>query len=313
MSNVAEEFFGALYIQAFIASILYGITTLQAFFYSQTYRKDPVLLKCYVAIVWILETVHTAFCIQFAYAYLVRNFGDFEYLMTINWGIGGMLVCGALVAVMVQAFYVRRVYILSDGNLYLTGFITFFMLSIFGFAVFFFILTWIYPTWIALKTHTSSAVTALSLISAVIVDVSIVITLMWFLIRKRHGIPESTKTAVDWILLYVVNTGALTAASRIVSVILYTTQKDNLAFLGVQEIQGKLYANSFLGSLNSRSFLRHKADRNPSLGTTENLDSGNTLQIFQHTEIVTDASHVSKSPVAARRSRSPVWAATTKR
>ncbi|KAI1781654.1 hypothetical protein LXA43DRAFT_1055489 [Ganoderma leucocontextum] len=289
MANLAEDLFGALYIQAFIASILYGITTLQAFFYSQTYRKDPVFLKCYVAIVWILETVHTAFCIQFAYAYLVRNFGDFEYFMTINWGIGGMLICGTLTALMVQAFYVRRVYILSNCNMYLTAFITFFMLSIFGFAVMFVTLTWMYPTWMGLKMHIPPGTTALSLISAVTVDVSIVVTLMWILIRKRHGIPENTKTAVDWILLYLVNTGALTAACRIISVILYTTQKDNLAFLGVQEIQGKLYANSFLGSLNTRSFIRRKVEEHPSLETTRDGAAGAPMEIFHQTEVITDA------------------------
>lgn len=33
----------------------------------------------------ILETVHTVFCIQFVYAYLVSSFGDFEYFGQINW------------------------------------------------------------------------------------------------------------------------------------------------------------------------------------------------------------------------------------
>ena len=33
----------------------------------------------------ILETIHTAFCIQFAYAYLVRNFGNVVYFEQINW------------------------------------------------------------------------------------------------------------------------------------------------------------------------------------------------------------------------------------
>ncbi|KAM5533760.1 hypothetical protein V8D89_012535 [Ganoderma adspersum] len=273
MANPAEEIFGALFIQAFVATVLYGITTLQAFIYSQTCRKDPVVLKCYVAVIWILETIHTAFCIQFAYAYLV------------------MILAGAFIALMVQSFYIRRVWILSDRNKYLAGFIAFFMFSIFGFALLFAAFCWMYPTWLALKMHISTAVTVLSLTSAVIVDVSIVFTLMWFLIRKRHGIPESTKTAVDWILLYLVNTGALTAASRIVSVILYTTQKDNLAFLGVQEIQGKLYANSFLGSLNTRSFIRRKAERHSSLETTRHHPTGATQQMFHRTGSTTDVSH----------------------
>ena len=42
--------------------------------------------------------------------------------------------------------------------------------------------------------------TALSLTSAVIVDVSIVFTLMWFLIRKRHGIPEYVSPLVRAVL-----------------------------------------------------------------------------------------------------------------
>ena len=33
----------------------------------------------------VLETAHTAFCIQFVYDYLIHHFGDFKYLASINW------------------------------------------------------------------------------------------------------------------------------------------------------------------------------------------------------------------------------------
>ena len=32
-----------------------------------------------------LETLHTGFCIEFVYSYLIGNFGDVKYFIHINW------------------------------------------------------------------------------------------------------------------------------------------------------------------------------------------------------------------------------------
>ena len=102
---------------------LYGMTTLQAFIYYQTYPNDSRALKylvrsstwywifpshfvhdlsigccclvspllsslvallLIVALFRILETVHTGFCMQFMYSYLVKGFGNYINFLIVN-------------------------------------------------------------------------------------------------------------------------------------------------------------------------------------------------------------------------------------
>ncbi|KAJ2990785.1 hypothetical protein NUW54_g8374 [Trametes sanguinea] len=90
--NPAVPFIGGLLIEIFVACILYGITTLQSFMYFQKYPNDAISLKILVGTVCAslqthraLESVHTAFCMQFLYAYLVEGFADYTYFLKINW------------------------------------------------------------------------------------------------------------------------------------------------------------------------------------------------------------------------------------
>ncbi|KAI6009282.1 hypothetical protein EDC04DRAFT_2610646 [Pisolithus marmoratus] len=57
-----------------LASVLYGITCLQAFFYFQTYVNDQRGLKLTVALLLTLETIHVALSMWVVDSYLVVNY-----------------------------------------------------------------------------------------------------------------------------------------------------------------------------------------------------------------------------------------------
>ncbi|PIL29002.1 hypothetical protein GSI_09049 [Ganoderma sinense ZZ0214-1] len=69
---------------------------------------------------------------------------------------------------------------------------------------------------------------------------------------------RESRTLVNMLMLYAINTGAATAAISLSVVIVYVCVRTTLASTGLAEIGAKVYANSFIGSLNSRAFLRHK-------------------------------------------------------
>ncbi|OJT13895.1 hypothetical protein TRAPUB_9564 [Trametes pubescens] len=125
MVNPAEPVIGGLLIELCFAFILYGITTLQTFMYFQKYTDDRLSLKTLVSPTpslirrnsrarpcrsrrsrpcgeppprslrprfhshittgRILESVHTGFCMQFIYAYIIAGFGDYANFLNINW------------------------------------------------------------------------------------------------------------------------------------------------------------------------------------------------------------------------------------
>ncbi|OSD01716.1 hypothetical protein PYCCODRAFT_1501688 [Trametes coccinea BRFM310] len=282
MENPAESFFGGMLIEIFIACIsnarftepftssprLYGITTLQSFIYFQKYQNDTPSLKLMVAAIWILETAHTAFCMQVVYSYLVSNFGEFEYFLNINWGVGVTVITEVVISTLVQAFYVRRVWIsqsailsppLSNKAKFLTAFIAAITVCRIGFGIGSTILSYQFGDWVSFRAHKSSLATVSGgLGAAALVDVLVALTLSFYLTRGRSSWQKASNSKINLIMLYAVNSGAITASASVLSVILYATQTDSLVFLGLVEIQGKLYANSFLGSLNARSHIRNK-------------------------------------------------------
>ncbi|CDO74202.1 hypothetical protein BN946_scf185043.g254 [Trametes cinnabarina] len=261
--NPAASFFGGMLIEIFIACILYGITTLQTFIYFQKYQNDTPSLKFMVAVIWIIETAHTAFCMQLVYAYLVSNFGDFEYFLNINWSVGVTVITEVVISTLVQAFYVRRVWIMSNKAKLLTIFMASVTVCRIGFGIGSTILSYHFGDWISFRAHKSSLATVSGgLGAAALIDVLVALTLSYYLSRGRSSWHKSSNSKINLIMLYAVNSGAITASASVLSVILYATQTDSLVFLGLVEIQGKLYANSFLGSLNARSHIRNK-NNNP--------------------------------------------------
>ena len=66
------------------ATITSGILWLELNIRYQTYRADSWWLKLFVAVVWILDTVHQALNLAAGYAYLVTNFGNIDYIGMVN-------------------------------------------------------------------------------------------------------------------------------------------------------------------------------------------------------------------------------------
>ncbi|RPD54871.1 hypothetical protein L226DRAFT_539322 [Lentinus tigrinus ALCF2SS1-7] len=262
VKNPAEDIMGGLLITIFIACILYGMTTLQTFIYSQKYTKDGTSLKFLVYTVWVLETFHTAFCIKFIYGYLVSGFGDILNFIRVDWGVGAAVICSVLVGMCVQGYYTWRVWIVSGKAVIWTFIIAFFTLARVGFGIGSSVLSYTLPDWVRLRNLANGIATVSGgLGCAALVDLLVAMSLTFYL--KRGSMWETgsfhykqSTSMVNKILLYTVNTGALTGTASMACVIMFACKKDSLIFLGFFAIQTKLYANSFLGSLNARSHIR---------------------------------------------------------
>ncbi|KAI0667824.1 hypothetical protein C8Q78DRAFT_1081709 [Trametes maxima] len=234
----------------------------------------------------ILESVHTGFCMQFIYAYLVAGFGEFENFLNINWGIGVTVVCSAGVALCVQGQVLYMASMDCGKSVLWATIIGFFSLlrvgdrsTLEGFGIASAVLSYVYPEWIAFRgTRTSLITISGGLGSAALVDMLVALTLSFYLKRGRHIWHKESNSMINQILLYAVNTGAITGCVAFIGLVLvfhvrlilfapqiriatFAVKKTSLVFLGLVMIQTKLYANSLLGSLNARSHMRNKGSR----------------------------------------------------
>ncbi|KAJ3559620.1 hypothetical protein NM688_g225 [Phlebia brevispora] len=292
--SLLDETFGSVLITIFIASILYGVTTLQTYIYSQKYQGDTRFLKLTVATVWVLETFHIAFCIMFIYVYLINHFGDLHYLSTnIHWSGGVSLAivirdAGAqafrdlgyaglrpdyysyraqvprLSGIVIESdavppsFYVYRVWIVSNGSIPLTGIVAFFAVARFGGNLGTIALSYIFNEWEVYRSHVISLVLlCIGLGSGAVVDVLTAGIMIYQIRRGKTGIRQSDNMA-NLIILYTINTGALTSIASTLIPIMFAADANSLAYLGLVEIQSKLYSNTFLATLNARQHIRDK-------------------------------------------------------
>ncbi|KAH9933660.1 uncharacterized protein BXZ73DRAFT_101043 [Epithele typhae] len=281
---------------------LYGLTSLQAFIYYQTYPNDNKVLKWLVGIVWVLESVHTAVCIQFMYSYLIDGFANPLVFLVVEKGVGVTIVMSSCIALVVQGYYTWRVFIMSSRTYFLTGVIAFFALARIGFGIACAILTYKYPNWLVLRNLTIS-LTCVSgaLGSAALVDLLVALTLTYLLKKRSDAYNRASQSMVNKILIYTVHTCAITGTASLLCVILFGTNKTSLAFLGLVEIQTKLYANSFLGSLNARVHIRGvgTSERSgPRVTTSTNSNhTGPVVEILRSTTTQVDRDFAVQMPM----------------
>ncbi|KAH8984343.1 hypothetical protein EDB92DRAFT_1493914 [Lactarius akahatsu] len=114
--------YGCTFIGLIISVMLFGITALQTWIYYWQYgKRDQKALKLFIAVIFLLDALHTILCIYSVYWYLVLNFGNVEILDTSVWSMGIQVDVNTLIDYMVQLFYARRVYIGEYYPLPLTG------------------------------------------------------------------------------------------------------------------------------------------------------------------------------------------------
>ncbi|KZT19318.1 hypothetical protein NEOLEDRAFT_978086 [Neolentinus lepideus HHB14362 ss-1] len=270
--SVVEDVGGTFLVSLFIAAILYGVFVAQAIIYYRNYYSDGPMLKILVAVLCVIETTHTAFCIDFIYNYLITNFGNEAHLEHIYWSVGVTVMLGVVVSGVAHVFSIRRVWIMGRRNIALT--ILLVLLTLLRFALGMTTSSFLYTIPIWNEFHSRKlpfATLAAGLSSGAAVDLVVASALIVFLRRGRTGF-DKADGRIKMLTIYAINTGVLTSVVSVLILITYACLRTELVFMGLVEIQSKLYANSLLASLNARS---HVLKHGRATGEiTTGLDSG---------------------------------------
>ncbi|KAI0696880.1 hypothetical protein C8T65DRAFT_663099 [Cerioporus squamosus] len=248
---------GAVLVGSLIALFLSGAVSMQVFLYFQLYPRDIPRIKLMVVTVWVIDALHSAMTITANWQYLIVHFGDWDTIDDITWSIAASVALTATITFFVHCFFIHRIYSLSRANWYITAPL---VLLAFVRLISAAIST---SEMISLKSysgfvHGYDFVFTIGLASAASLDIFITIGLCYFLRRGRTGL-GSMDRIVDAITLYTIENGMLTCITTVVSLICWLTMPTNLIFLGLHFAISKLYANSFLATLNSRKSLLNKS------------------------------------------------------
>jgi len=183
-----------------------------------------------------------------------------------------------------------RVWRFSQRNITVTATVVALTLSEFGLAIAYTVKCFEHPFLAIIPNLKMLA--SFSLGAGVLTDVFTACALCFFLRKFRTGHKRSD-SLVNTLTIYAVNTGALTAAISLLTLIFYDLRPRNLQFMGFYFVLSKLYAISFLCTLNTRRIIRGKGTEGPTSGGASANISGNHFYI---SHAARNASHSINSP-----------------
>ncbi|KAM5530938.1 hypothetical protein V8D89_015383 [Ganoderma adspersum] len=160
-----------------------------------------------------------------------------------------------LIILSVHLFYIRRLWILSEGASYrvmLALVVTILAITHFGLEIAVMILTFKYPEFSQFRKITGAYTSSMAVAAAC--DIVIAVA-MWHLLDSRRSGVKSTNFMVDRIITFVLTTGTLTSVVDLAILICFVAMPDNLVYLAIFGLINNLYANSLLAMLNARQSL----------------------------------------------------------
>ncbi|KAI9568566.1 hypothetical protein HD554DRAFT_2172345 [Boletus coccyginus] len=241
----------------------------------------------------LLETAHQAFIGHSVYYYSITNFMNILALLGKPlWSLVFQLLVGAVVGTVVKLYvylvpifildiyprssgslFTLRVWRFSYGNVWLTAFLMLLDFGQLGLAIVFTVQRYQVSRifWYNIRAEyayppPSYALPALpdldnlrvlgivALAIGVLTDIGIATALCYYLQSMRLYYTQSA--IIRSLTLYAVNTGILTSAMSFTTLIIFNYMPDNFIFVGCYFVLSKLYAISFVATLNTRQIVR---------------------------------------------------------
>lgn len=232
------------------AGFLSGVNTLQMYSYFHAYPKDPLMQKCAVAILWMLDVFHLALTIQAVYQYAVTGFGDLNGLLVIHWSIQAQVLLNILVIAIVHCLYTLRVWKLSGYHRGFLGYISATVVAG-GFAIGLVFAYKVFTANLFTDFNKMAWVISAALGTSTAIDFFIAAAMCWYLYKSR-GVGTRLNSRIDVVMQYTLGSGLLTSACSLSAMFTYLLLPNTLVFLGLEFMLTKFYVGSFLAMLNAR-------------------------------------------------------------
>ncbi|KAJ3509372.1 hypothetical protein NLJ89_g5252 [Agrocybe chaxingu] len=247
--------FGAIEIGSFGAAFLFGVVTLQCYFYYSQNPEDSRQLKILVAVVWLLECAHTGLMIWEVYRLTIVMYGRAKDVHTYP-GFSLVLTLGGFITTIVQCFFAYRVWKFLPKPYSYIGLASGLtacsrgIMSTYGAAEA--VMMSSYAEFLVKYQNYLSIVLALG----VAIDIVNAASMSYFLIIQREKGFSKTTNLIDRLVAYTIRTGVITCVSAITVLVLFQSLSPTLISFGFYVGLAKLYTNSLLSALNARRSLK---------------------------------------------------------
>ncbi|KAF7330078.1 hypothetical protein MKEN_00272100 [Mycena kentingensis (nom. inval.)] len=258
--TVLDETIGAFEIGVLVSLGLLGTVMSQVYHYFGYFVEDPLPLKIAVGVVAGLELIYTICISHSLYHFTITNFNNpKQFLGAFPPSFMIAFVATGTTGVIVNLFCCWRIHRLVRNP--------FWRMAIPGFlaccAVTWYSFGWAATVYLFEAKHIPEFVEEWGwLLMAIWIaspttDIGVTATLVYILNDSRKaGVHKTTDVLVDKVITWTIETGLLTSLAGIAALVAYLTSRETFIWLGIFAVRSRLFANSFLTSLNCRKVLR---------------------------------------------------------
>ncbi|KAJ7468579.1 hypothetical protein FB451DRAFT_376321 [Mycena latifolia] len=254
----ANSTLGAFEIGVLVSYVLFGVTTTQLYIYSNRFPDEPPRVRFLVIFVWLGELVHAISIGHTLYVTTITDFGHPERFARPPISLPIALLFSGIVGASVQAFFAHRIYKFTE-SLYIPCACWTLSSIRMGFTTASFVYALRMVTLAAYEAQWGWLFYVILVLSAV-VDVIIAATLVYYLYKRRSFAYRGTVAVMDKLIRWTIETGVVTSAGGIITLICFLTLENTYIWLGCFAVLARLFSNSLLASLNARASLRPGAD-----------------------------------------------------
>ncbi|KAI9464148.1 hypothetical protein BJY52DRAFT_889927 [Lactarius psammicola] len=227
---------------------LYGVLCVQIYIYSYNFRLDRRSIKFLAYSVFLLETIQTALTGADVYYWFVAGFGNVERLGNPHFVAVDIPIINTLISFIVQGYFCYRIWVLNKRSSWICWIIGVAAVTQSVAAIWGGIKSLIVGKYVILKTAIYSWA-----ISSALADILIAVAMTLLLSRASSNFSSFVLIRV---LRLTIETNTLTATLAITALVLYAAFPNELYYVYVTGIIGKVYSNTLLVSLNNRIYLR---------------------------------------------------------
>uniref|UniRef100_A0A0W0G8K1 DUF6534 domain-containing protein n=1 Tax=Moniliophthora roreri TaxID=221103 RepID=A0A0W0G8K1_MONRR len=228
--------------------------SMEAWLYWRKYSyKDNKAIKGLVLFVLFCDTVQMAMLTESVYTYLVTNFANPNILAALSSMLIGEVMVSNCIAVVVQMFYCWRMWRLSKGNWFIVAPCVTLSVASFILLGYFAGTGMTYHTFLELAQLDTVSMTC-NLLST-ITDVAISVAMVGYLYSSKTGFRRSNDM-INRLIVFTFNTGIPVSLSALLAFISINVWRGTFIYMFFFLMQGRLYTNSLLVTLNTREHIR---------------------------------------------------------
>ncbi|KAJ6573542.1 hypothetical protein DFH09DRAFT_1312243 [Mycena vulgaris] len=240
--------FGPLLIGAVLNMMLYGIMSIQMFAYYQRYMSDSAWLRYLMLYLFIVETGNVVVQVGIIYEPLIIQYGQEVALRIAPKLLPGDSILIAIVSGPIQLFTAWRISVIT-GSFIVPALIALLSLASMSGGILVSVMVAMHPEFQQFQNITTEVIIWLVLSAAC--DVVIAIAMTHALYTRRTGF-GAVDGQINRIVRLSVETGAITAITALVDVLLFILFPKTLVNFIVDFPLSNLYTCSMLAMLNSR-------------------------------------------------------------